>query len=67
MDPAVMPHLRRQRVPLQLHALAHSLGNFNADAGEPNPAEPWSLTSLREKLIKIGAKHSARSSSYWLF
>ena len=22
----------------------------------PNVAEPWSLTSLREKLIKIGAK-----------
>ncbi len=22
----------------------------------PNTAEPWSLTSLREKLIKIGAK-----------
>jgi hypothetical protein len=22
----------------------------------PKPAEPWSLTSLREKLIKIGAK-----------
>jgi hypothetical protein len=23
---------------------------------EPKTAEPWSLTSLREKLIKIGAK-----------
>ena len=22
----------------------------------PKPAEPWSLTSLREKLVKIGAK-----------
>ena len=22
----------------------------------PKPAEPWSLTSLREKLIKIGSK-----------
>ena len=22
----------------------------------PRPADPWSLTSLREKLIKIGAK-----------
>jgi hypothetical protein len=28
----------------------------HADAGNANAAEPWSLTSLREKLIKIGAK-----------
>jgi hypothetical protein len=25
----------------------------------PKTAEPWSLTSLREKLIKIGAKVAA--------
>jgi hypothetical protein len=29
---------------------------FHADAGDAKAAEPWSLTSLREKLIKIGAK-----------
>ena len=43
-------------VRLQLHALAYNLGNFVRTLAMPKAAEPWSLTSLREKLIKIGAK-----------
>ena len=43
-------------VRLQLHALAYNLGNFMRTLAMPKPTEPWSLTSLREKLIKIGAK-----------
>ena len=43
-------------VRLQLHALAYNLGNFMRALAMPETAEPWSLTSLREKLIKIGAK-----------
>jgi hypothetical protein len=43
-------------VRLQLHALAYNLGNFMRMLALPKAAEPWSLTSLREKLIKIGAK-----------
>ncbi len=43
-------------VRLQLHALAYKLGNFMRTPAMPKTAEPWSLTSLREKLIKIGAK-----------
>jgi hypothetical protein len=43
-------------VRLQLHALAYNLGNFMRTLAMPATAEPWSLTSLREKLIKIGAK-----------
>jgi hypothetical protein len=43
-------------VRLQLHALAYNLGNFMRTLAIPKTAEPWSLTSLREKLIKIGAK-----------
>jgi hypothetical protein len=43
-------------VRLQLHALAYNLGNFIRTLAMPKAAEPWSLTSLREKLIKIGAK-----------
>ena len=43
-------------VRLQLHALAYNLGNFLRTLAMPETAEPWSLTSLREKLIKIGAK-----------
>jgi hypothetical protein len=36
--------------------LAYNLGNFMRTLALPKVAEPWSLTSLREKLIKIGAK-----------
>jgi Transposase DDE domain group 1 len=43
-------------VRLQLHVLAYNLGNFMRTLAMPKTAEPWSLTSLREKLIKIGAK-----------
>ena len=35
---------------------AYNLGNFMRTLAMPKTAEPWSLTSLREKLIKIGAK-----------
>jgi len=43
-------------VRLQLHVLAYNLGNFVRTLAMPKAAEPWSLTSLREKLVKIGAK-----------
>jgi hypothetical protein len=43
-------------VRLQLHALAYNLGNFMRTLATPEPIKEWSLTSLREKLIKIGAK-----------
>jgi hypothetical protein len=38
-----------------LHALAYNLGNFMRMLAMPKAVEP-SLTSLREKLIKIGAQ-----------
>jgi hypothetical protein len=44
-------------VRLQLHALVYNLGNFMRTLlAMPKAAEAWWLTSLREKLIKIGAK-----------
>jgi hypothetical protein len=36
--------------------LAYNLGNFMRTLAMSKPAEPWSLTSLRKKLVKIGAK-----------
>lgn len=47
---------RNNGVRLQLHALAYNLGNFMRTLALPDAVEQWSLTSLREKLIKIGAK-----------
>ena len=43
-------------VRLQLHALACNLGIVMRTLALPDAVEQWSLTSLREKLIKIGAK-----------
>ena len=43
-------------VRLQLHVLAYNLGNFMRTLAMPQATESWSLTSLREKLIKIGAR-----------
>jgi hypothetical protein len=47
---------RNNEVRLQLHALAYNLGNFLRTLALPQAVEHWSLTTLREKLIKIGAK-----------
>src|ERR1700731_2685370 len=43
-------------VRLQLHTLPYNLGNFLRTLATPEPIKDWSLTSLKEKLIKIGAK-----------
>lgn len=47
---------RDNEVRLQLFALAYNLGNFLRRLALPKPIKHWSLTTLREKLIKIGAK-----------
>jgi len=44
------------QVRLQLFALAYNLGNFLRRLVLPKPVKKWSLRTLREKLIKIGAK-----------
>jgi hypothetical protein len=43
-------------VRLQLHALVYNLANFLRTLPLPDGIEKWSLTSLREKLVKIGTK-----------
>ena len=44
------------QVRLQLFALAYNMGNFLRQLALPRSVKHWSLTTLREKLIKIGAK-----------
>ena len=51
---------------LQLFALAYNLGNFLRRLALPKPVRHWSLTTLREKLVKIGAKVT-RHSKYVTF
>ncbi len=47
---------RDNAVRLQLHALAYNLANFMRTLALPKEVEHWSLITLREKLVKIGAK-----------
>ena len=47
---------RNNEVRLQLHALAYNLGNFMRTLALSREVEHWSMTTLREKPIKIGAK-----------
>jgi len=49
-------NFRDNQARLQLFALAYNLGNFLRRLALPRPVKHWSLTTLREKLIKIGAK-----------
>jgi hypothetical protein len=44
------------QVRLQLFALAYNLGNFLRRLALPPAVKHWTLTTLRERLIKIGAK-----------
>jgi Transposase DDE domain group 1 len=47
---------RHNAVRLQLFALAYNLANFLRTLVLPEEVEHWSLMTLREKLIKIGAR-----------
>jgi len=43
-------------VRLQLHALAYNLANFLRTLALPEAVRQWSLTTLRNRLVKIGAR-----------
>jgi hypothetical protein len=51
---------------LQLFALAYNRANFLRQLVLPKPIQGWTLTTLWEKLIKIGAK-VVRHSKYVVF
>jgi len=53
-------------VRLQLHALAYNLANFLRTLATPATIETWSLTSLRERLVKTGAR-LVRHARYAVF
>ncbi len=54
---------RNNEVRLQLHALAYNLGNFLRTLALPEAVAHWSLTTLRERLIKIGARSCAMAAT----
>src|ERR687884_2228708 len=48
--------MRANAVRLQLHALAYNLANFLRTLALPEAVKQWSLTTLRNRLVKIGAR-----------
>jgi hypothetical protein len=57
---------RDNAVRLQLFALAYNLANFLRSLALPDPIAQWSLATLREKLVKIGAR-IVRHGRYHVF
>ena len=57
---------RHNAVRLQLHALAYNLANFLRSLALPQEVEQWSLTTMRDKLVKIGA-WTVRHGRYAIF
>jgi hypothetical protein len=57
---------RDNAVRLQLFALAYNLANFLRSLVLPDQVAQWSLTTLRERLVKIGAR-IVRHSRYVVF
>jgi hypothetical protein len=53
---SVVERYKERQVRLQLHALAYNLAKFIRNLALPREVEDWSLTAVREKLVKIGAK-----------
>lgn len=61
-----VPVFRANGVRLQLFAPAHGVANFLRTRVLPQEVAHWTLTKLREKLIKIGAQ-IARRGRYVVF
>ena len=51
-----------------MFALAYNLANFPRQLALPRPVRTWTLTTLREKRIKIGGKvvHHAKAVTFQL-
>ena len=56
MAAALVPGFIDNAVRLQLFALAHNLTNLWRRVVLPRRVKHWSLTTLRENLIKTGAR-----------
>jgi hypothetical protein len=56
LDAAVVSRLKANAVRQQLHASAYNLANFLRPLALPVEVAQWSTTTLRERLVKIGAK-----------
>jgi hypothetical protein len=56
MDTTSLSCFDDYQVRLQLFCLAYNVGNFLRRLALPKSINDWSLRTMREKLVKIGAK-----------
>jgi hypothetical protein len=66
VDQALVPRFRVQPGAIAVVRPAYNLGNFLRRLFLPPALKHWTLTTLRKKLIKIGAK-VVRRSKYVFF
>jgi hypothetical protein len=66
VDAVVIPDVRCERRPASASCARLQSRQFLADARNTGADQDWSLTSLKEKLIKIGAK-VVRHGRYVIF
>src|SRR6266849_1067930 len=57
---------RSNQVALALSLLAYNLGNLWRRLALPQRIESWSLTSLQQRLVKIGGRLVKPARYYWL-
>jgi hypothetical protein len=58
--------LRANEARLQLSLLAYNLGNVWRRRVLPKRIDNWSLTSLQQRLVKIGGRLVKHARYYWL-
>jgi len=61
VDATVVPNVCRQRGAAPALCARHDLGNFLRTQATPEPIKHWLLTTVKDKMIKIGAKGSEPS------
>jgi len=66
VDEAFLPHIPGQPSPLAARRVGLQPGQLPRRLALPKPVRHWSLTTLREKLIKIGPKVT-RHAKYVFF
>jgi hypothetical protein len=57
---------RANEVLSHLNMLAYNLGNPRRRLGPPQKIKRWSLTSLRQRLVKAGRRLVKQAWYYWL-
>jgi hypothetical protein len=62
----MLPPLRANEVRLWLSVIAYNLGNLWRRLALPTPIGKWSLTSLQQRLVKIGGRLIQHARYYWL-